>query len=174
MSERIAEPHTSLNALSEVAARAALTRCCGATRWVEAMLNQRPFASRAELFSAAEGSWQGLAEADYLEAFSHHPKIGANLDELARKFPTTAQLSATEQAGVTEASETTLQALSALNLAYEQRFGFIFIVCASGKTALEMRRLLEQRLPNSRPVELALAAAEQAKITRLRLEQLAR
>jgi 2-oxo-4-hydroxy-4-carboxy-5-ureidoimidazoline decarboxylase len=113
-----------------------------------------------------------LKESDYLEAFSHHPKIGANLAELARKFPNTAQLSAAEQRGVSEASEGTLQALSELNLAYEQRFGFIFIVCAKGKTASEMRHLLERRINNPKPVELELAAVEQGKITRLRLEQL--
>lgn len=161
-----------LNALPEPQARQLLARCCGAERWVAAMLASRPFATVSSLFARAEAIWQGLTAKDYLEAFSHHPEIGANLEELRRRFAGTAELSLAEQAGAIGASEATLGALGRQNQAYRERFGFSFIVCASGKTALEMLELLEARLGNSREQELSIAAAEQGKITRLRLEKL--
>ncbi|HYJ11238.1 MAG TPA: 2-oxo-4-hydroxy-4-carboxy-5-ureidoimidazoline decarboxylase, partial [Polyangiaceae bacterium] len=113
-----------------------------------------------------------LAATDFLEAFSHHPEIGANLDELGRKFAATAELSLAEQAGAANASAATLSALRSQNHAYRTRFGYSFIVCASGKTASEMLELLNGRLNNAPEVELGIAAAEQAKITHLRLEKL--
>lgn len=171
----MAEPSAGvarLNALSELEARQLLERCCGARRWVDGMVTRRPFASAAALYAAAEQAWQSLGEADFLEAFSHHPEIGENLDELRRRFSATAELSRLEQGGAAQAGEATLAALRANNRAYRERFGFSFIVCATGKSATEMLALLEQRLPNERAPELAIAAAEQAKITRLRLEKL--
>jgi 2-oxo-4-hydroxy-4-carboxy-5-ureidoimidazoline decarboxylase len=161
-----------LNSLPEPEARQRLLRCCGASRWVEAMLRARPFVSPSTLLSEAEGAWSRLEARDYLEAFAHHPEIGADLSELRKKFASTAELSLGEQAFATTASEETLLALRAGNRAYRERFGYSFIVCATGKSALEMLGLLEQRLPNPAETELGLAAAEQAKITRLRLEKL--
>lgn len=161
-----------LNALPEPDAHQALERCCGAQRWVGGMLASRPFASVAELYERAEAIWQALEARDYLEAFAHHPEIGADLDELRRRFATTAALSQAEQAGAAQASQQTLLALRRQNQAYRERFGFSFIVCATGKSALEMLDLLERRLPHARERELEIAAAEQAKITRLRLEKL--
>jgi 2-oxo-4-hydroxy-4-carboxy-5-ureidoimidazoline decarboxylase len=160
-----------LNAWTDADASAALLRCCGARRWAEQMMARRPFASAAELFGAAEKIWQELTPGDWLEAFAAHPKIG---DQAARraKFAGTAAWSAAEQAGVEGAPEAVLQALIEGNHQYEARFGYIFIVCASGKTAGEMLALLEQRLNNSNEAELLIAAGEQAKITRLRLEKL--
>jgi len=136
------------------------------------MLRARPFASAGALLSEAEEAWARLEECDYLEAFAHHPEIGADLSELRKKFASTAELSLGEQAGATTASEETLLALRAGNRAYRERFGYSFIVCATGKSALQMLALLEQRLPNPADSELHIAAAEQAKITRLRLEKL--
>ena len=136
------------------------------------MLRARPFASSAALLSEADAVWNRLEARDYLEAFAHHPEIGADLSELRKKFSSTAELSLGEQAGATTASEKTLLALRAGNRAYRARFGYSFIVCATGKSALEMLALLEQRLPNPDDSELSVAAAEQAKITRLRLEKL--
>jgi 2-oxo-4-hydroxy-4-carboxy-5-ureidoimidazoline decarboxylase len=161
-----------LNALPPSEARLVLQRCCGAARWVEGMLQRRPFPSSAALLQGAEAVWRELAAADFLEAFSHHPEIGANLDELRRKFAATAELSLAEQAGAVNASEATLSALRSQNHAYRTRFGYSFIVCASGKTASEMLELLNGRLNNAPEVELGIAAAEQAKITHLRLEKL--
>lgn len=161
-----------LNALPAHEARAVLERCCGAARWVEGMEKLRPFASTSELLERAETVWRGLEAPDFLEAFAHHPEIGQNLDELRRKFAATAQLALGEQAGAVGASEATLEALRSQNRAYRERFGYSFIVCATGKTASEMLGLLEGRLHNAPEAELGIAAAEQAKITRLRLEKL--
>jgi 2-oxo-4-hydroxy-4-carboxy-5-ureidoimidazoline decarboxylase len=161
-----------LNAASEQEARELLTRCCGAARWVEGMLQARPFTSGAELLRQAEAVWRGLQTRDYLEAFTHHPEIGADLDELRRKFGSTAALSEGEQAGAASADTATLLALRDKNQAYRARFGHVFIVCATGKSGSEMLSLLEQRLQNPPELEVSIAAAEQAKITRLRLEKL--
>ena len=161
-----------LDAMSEREAREALTRCCGATRWVEGMLARRPFGSREALLAAADEVWAGAQREDVLEAFEHHPRIGADLDALREKFASTKSWSAGEQSAVSEADERTLQALRDGNVAYEKRFGHIFIVCATGKSASEMLALLQARIDNEPNAELAIAAAEQGKITRIRLEKL--
>jgi 2-oxo-4-hydroxy-4-carboxy-5-ureidoimidazoline decarboxylase len=168
----VSEPHVVLNALSDGEATSALTRCCGAQRWVEAMLRRRPFVSSSALFEAADEVWAGLHRDDYLEAFSHHPQIGADLEKLRQKFVNTADWSGHEQAGVQTASEATLVALRDGNVSYLARYGFLFIVCATGKSADEMLALLRARLHNSVEDELGIAAREHAKITRLRLEKL--
>jgi len=164
-----------LDAMDEADARAALTRCCGAARWVEGMLARRPFGDDAALHCAADEVWAAMGRSDVLEAFSHHPRIGADIDALRARFGSKGDLqwSSGEQAGLSEADEDTLRALRDGNLAYEERFGFIFIVCASGKSAAEMLALLRSRLHNDPDDELRIAAAEQAKITHLRLEKLA-
>jgi 2-oxo-4-hydroxy-4-carboxy-5-ureidoimidazoline decarboxylase len=161
-----------LNRLSDAEARHALERCCGAARWVDGMLASRPFASPSALLSRADAVWSELEAPDFLEAFSHHPAIGAELGELRRRFAGTAALSESEQAGASGASEATLLRLAEQNRVYRERFGYTFIVCATGKTAQEMLEILEQRLPGTPDAELRLAAAEQAKITRLRLEKI--
>ncbi len=161
-----------LNACSEAAAIAALSRCCGAHRWAQGMAAARPFVSRAHLHGHAEVLWWRLAPADWLEAFSHHPRIGADPDKLRQKFAATADWSASEQAGVAAASEAVIQALAAGNRAYEDRYGFLFIVCASGLRAEQLLARLQARMHNEPHIELARAAGEQAKITRLRLEKL--
>ncbi|HVJ19572.1 MAG TPA: 2-oxo-4-hydroxy-4-carboxy-5-ureidoimidazoline decarboxylase [Polyangiaceae bacterium] len=162
-----------MNSLPAAEAEAALFRCCGSSRWVSSMLARRPFATREALLAAADEIWAGLGRADFLEAFSHHPAIGADIAELRKRFAATSAWSSEEQAGAAEADEATLAALRAGNLSYAARFGYIFIVCASGKSAREMLALLEQRLQNAPQIELGVAAAEQAKITKLRLEKLA-
>lgn len=161
----------SLNRLPDEAVRAELLRCCGSTRWAERMAAKRPFASMAELFAAADAAEAELDRDDWLEAFAAHPKIGG-VDSLRAKFASTAALSAHEQSGVQLAAEGVLQALAEGNRAYEARFGHIFIVCATGKTADEMLALLQHRLHNAPDQELTIAAAEQTKITRLRLPRL--
>lgn len=149
-------------------ARAILQRACGSTRWVERMLTRRPFASHEALLTAAREEWFSLGETDWLEAFSHHPRIGDRAS-LEARFPATHDLSAKEQAGVSSARADVIDALADANAAYFDRFGFIFIVCATGKTAEEMLQLLRDRLPNDRVTELRIAAEEQAKITSIRL-----
>jgi 2-oxo-4-hydroxy-4-carboxy-5-ureidoimidazoline decarboxylase len=169
----MAEPDGFLNALEPDAARAALLRCCGSTRWAERMLRRRPFRSPAALYAAADRLFVDLERADLLEAFAAHPQIGADIAALEAQFGGSAAWSRSEQAGVAAADMQTLEALRDMNVAYAERFGFTFIVCATGKSAEEMLALLRSRLHNEPATELAVAAAEQAKITRLRLEKLA-
>lgn len=156
-----------LDAMDEDEARAALARCCGATRWVEGMLARRPFGDRA--IEIAREVWATMERADVLEAFDHHPRIGASLERLRERFARTHDLSASEQAGVADADEAVLSRLRDGNVAYEARYGHLFIVCATGKTAREMLALLEARMENDPDEELAIAAGEQMKITEIRL-----
>lgn len=157
-----------INAATPEAAREILARACGSTRWVDRMMQRRPFGNDARLMFAARNEWFGLTEADWLEAFSQHPRIGDRA-ELAARFPATHGLSSKEQAAVSAAGGETIAALADANQRYFERFGFIFIVCATGKSADEMLALLRARLPNDRGSELRIAAEEQAKITALRL-----
>lgn len=162
----------TLDAMSEPQARAALTRCCGASAWVAGMLARRPFGDDDALDASAAQVWASMDRADILEAFEHHPRIGADLDALRQKFASTAAIAANEQAGAVRASEAELERLRDGNLAYEVRYGHIFIVCASGKSAAQIAEILESRLHDSPEQELRIAAAEQAKITLLRLHAL--
>lgn len=159
-----------LNDLPAADARDAFTRCCGATAWVEAMTARRPFASVGGLLEVARAQWEAARD-DWHEAFAHHPKIG-DLASLERKYAATADLASREQAAVTRATRVVLEALAEGNRAYEQRFGYIFIVCASGKSAEEMLEALRDRLGNDPEVETEIAANEQWQIMRLRLDTL--
>ncbi len=150
-------------------ARRSLQACCGSPRWVERMLGRRPFGSREALVAAAREEWFALSPADWREAFAHHPKIG-DRDALRARFAATRHLAAREQSGVDDATDATLQALAEANREYEERFGYIFIVCASGRSADEMLEMLRSRLHNDPGREILIAAGEQAKITALRLE----
>ena len=160
-----------LNKLPPEKARAEFLRCCGSARWAEAMLQRRPYRSPAQLFGAARTAWESLHREDWLEAFGQHPRIG-DLASLRTRFASTSEWASGEQGAVAQASEQILVQLSDGNRRYEQKFGYIFIVCATGKSAAEMLSMLEFRLPNSPAVEIRIAATEQAKITRLRLEKL--
>jgi 2-oxo-4-hydroxy-4-carboxy-5-ureidoimidazoline decarboxylase len=161
----------ALNHLDEAEACGSLLRCCGAARWAEQMAARRPFADTSELRRAAEDVWRSLGREDWLEAFRAHPRIG-DVEALRQKFAATAAWSAAEQAGVAGAAEATLQTLAEGNRRYEARFGYLFLVCATGKSAAEMLALLEQRLTHEPAQELRIAAAEQEKITLLRLQRL--
>ena len=123
------------------------------------------------LVATARDEWFGLERSDWFDAFGHHPKIG-DRESLRQRFARTAHLSEREQSGVDGASEEILAKLAEGNREYERRFGYIFIVCASGKSAGEMLELLRTRLPNPPDVEIRIAAGEQAKITELRLMKL--
>lgn len=171
----MADSTLPLDAMQLERARETLFTCCGSRRWVEAMLARRPFVTRAALFEASERVWESLEPSDYLEAFSQHPEIGADLGQLRERFSShaSAALSQSEQSSVDAADEATVLALRDANRAYKQRFGHIFIVCATGKRANEMLAMLHERLQNDPVQELGIAAREQAKITTLRLEKLA-
>lgn len=145
-----------------------LRRACGSTRWVERMLARRPFETRESLLGAARAEWFALSPADWLQAFADHPRIG-DREALAQRFPDTHHLASREQAGVAGARADVLTALTDANAAYEDRFGYIFIVCATGLDAETMLARLRERLDNDPWTELRIAAEEQAKITALRL-----
>ena len=121
----------------------------------------QPFASADQMLEAADRVWWELSPSDWLEAFAAHPRIGEKGDATA----------SAEQAGVRDAARDTMVRLKDGNRAYEQRFGYIYIVCASGKTATEMLEILESRLGNDPGTELRVAAEQQRRITRLRLEK---
>lgn len=160
-----------LNSMSTADARTAFLRCCGSGRWADAMTDRRPFASADAIHRFAEDAFTVLDRTDWLEAFAAHPRIG-DLDSLRRKFASTADLCGAEQAGVAGATEEMIQALAEGNREYEARFGYIFIVCASGKSAAEMLATLRERINNDPETEARIAAGEQVKITRLRLDKL--
>jgi len=151
----------AINAMAEEEAGAAMLACCGSKRWARRMAERRPFSSEADLFADAGRIWGELSERDWLEAFAAHPKIGERASGQA----------AAEQAGARGASPETLAALARANREYEERFGYIFIVCASGRSAEEMLDLCRRRLHNAPAEELKVAAEEQRRITRLRLEK---
>jgi 2-oxo-4-hydroxy-4-carboxy-5-ureidoimidazoline decarboxylase len=165
------EPPSRIDDASPEEARALLQACCGSTRWLERMLALRPFEAVDILLSTARREWFALTPEDWKEAFTHHPKIG-DREALRARFPATHQLSEREQAGLGAASGQIIERLAQGNAAYEQRFGYIFIVCASGKSAAEMLDMLTARLQNDPGREERIAAEEQAKITELRLKQL--
>lgn len=160
-----------INRLSADDARAAFTRCCAATRWVETMAQGRPYESEDALLKAADTCWWSLGRDDWLEALAAHPKIG-DIESLRSKYAATKTWAADEQSGVDTAAEATIQALAAANQQYEQKFGYIFVVCATGKSADEMLSILRRRCGNEPATEIRQAATEQLKITRLRLQKL--
>jgi 2-oxo-4-hydroxy-4-carboxy-5-ureidoimidazoline decarboxylase len=165
------EPWQRLNEAGDAEARAMLATCCGSSRWIERMLTRRPFADQPALLAAARDEWEALGENDWREAFAHHPRIGDRAS-LERRFPTTAGLSAGEQRGVDRAAPDVIAALAEANDAYVRRFGYIFIVRASGRSAEEMLEALRARLHNEPATELRVAAGAQAEITALRLNGL--
>lgn len=161
-----------LNAMSADQALAAMLRCCGSTRWAEAMVEARPFADDAALEAAAARLFDELTTLDWLEAFAHHPRIG-DVSKLRERFAHSGDLSEKEQGhAMAAAQEETIQALFELNQAYERRHGHIFIVFATGKSAAEMKALLEARIGHPPELEIDHCAAEQKKITALRLSSL--
>lgn len=160
-----------LNELPADEAAAEFTKCCGAKRWAETMTERRPYSSVEELTRTASDIWSSLSQEDWLEAFRSHPKIGEK-KATETVSAQAQQWSGQEQSGVRDADHATIDSLAKLNREYEEKFGFIFIVCATGKSAGEMLAILRGRLQNEAATELPIAAAEQAKITELRLKKL--
>lgn len=154
------------NRADAATARAAMLACCGAKRWAKAMVTARPLASVVELSETADRVWATMEEPDWLEAFACHPRIGE------RKPHATGQSAAwskQEQASAAAASDRILAELAEKNVLYEQRFGFTYIVCATGKSAEEMLAILARRLNSDRPTELREAAEQQRQILQIRL-----
>ena len=160
-----------LNSLPPAEAEKELLQCCGSMRWAQQMTAARPFKNLETLLASANELWRTLDGNDWLEAFRSHPKIGEK--KAADPVSTQArQWSGQEQAGVATASQETVDSLATLNRAYEEKFGFIFIICATGKTSSEMLSALRERLEHDPVDELPIAADEQSKITVLRLKKL--
>jgi OHCU decarboxylase len=160
-----------LNSLTADEAANELLQCCGSKRWAAEMARQRPFSNEEKLLTAANNIWWSLDHSDWLEAFRSHPKIGEQ-KAAGKVSAQSQQWSGQEQSGFATASHETVSTLAALNEAYEQKFGFIFIICATGKTSDEMLTALRERLQHDPAAELPIAAAEQSKITELRLKKL--
>lgn len=161
----------TLNQLPVDQLKATLRACCGSLTWVKRMVSHFPVEDEDSLLRNAEAVWFDCSEADWREAFSHHPKIG-DLDALKKKFAATAAWAGEEQSAVKQTNDTVLTALKKCNDRYEAKFGYIFIVCATGKSAEEMLHLLEVRLNNTTTDEIRLAMQEQNKITLIRLQKL--
>lgn len=160
-----------LNRLLPSEAYARFLQCCGSHRWATAMAEARPFETNEGLLQKARDLWFGLGPADWLEAFAAHPRIG-DLNSLPASHADTATMASSEQAGAGMTDDRTLAALREGNAACERRFGYLYIVCATGKTADQMLANLRKRLTHTPDTELRVAATEQAAITRLRLEKL--
>ena len=154
-----------LDTVSTEQAASALSRCCGSDTWVTGMLVLRPFGDVQALHAAADQVWWSLTIDDWREAFSKHPRIGDNKG-------TNSRWSSDEQSGMNSAGDRLAEEMRQWNRDYEACFGYIYIVCASGKTAAEMHRILRERLANKPEEEIRNAAGEQAKITHLRLDKL--
>lgn len=155
------------NQLHPDEAKALLLTCCASDAWAAEVAAARPFTSMAALMQKADDSWQAVDDGERLQAFAAHPLIG-DVELLRQKFAARANA---EQGQVLAASEETLLALAEYNQTYLDKFGFIFIICATGRSADEMLAQLQTRLGNDRGQEIANAAREQAAITRLRLAQ---
>jgi OHCU decarboxylase len=155
---------SELNALSEESAEKEFLAVCGSKRWAKAIVLMRPFKSADDLYAQAELVWNKMTSKDWLEAFKKHPRIG--------DLKSAQGAAAKEQAGVSKASKTTREELERCNIEYDKKFGFVFLICATGRTADYMLLELKNRLKNTLDQEIANAKYEQAKITRIRLEKL--
>jgi OHCU decarboxylase len=145
----------------------AMLACCGARRWAETMAALRPIGSVMELSVEADRIWRTMEESDWMQAFARHPRIGER--NAAQASQKSATWSRQEQSSADDANERVLAELAAGNALYEQRFGFTYIVCATGKSAEEMLGILNRRLANTREAELREAAEQQRQITQIRL-----
>lgn len=159
------------NQLPRQRALRALLDCCGSKKWAQEMAGRRPFAGEVDFFEIADKTWAALSREDWLEAFLHHPPIGETKAK-AKQSAAATRWSTREQSSVQKGAPEVLRELAAQNRAYADKFGYIFLICATGKSSEEILNALHQRLPNEPEIELRVAAEEQRKITRLRLEKL--
>ena len=162
---------TQLDEMPAEEAGALLKECCGSTRWVTMMLARRPFRFRDSVFFAADMFWKSLTMRDRMEAFAHHPRIGEKEGAKAQG-KTGAVWSAREQSGMDVVEAELRKEIAEINREYEDRFGYIYIVSAHGKTAAELLTIAKDRLRNAPENEIRIACEEQQKIMRLRLEKL--
>ncbi len=166
--KRLTMTLTELNNLSPEAAEHFFAQTCAAQRWVTKMQAQRPYANVPNVLQQAKTLWQDMEQDDFLQAFDAHPMIG-DMSSLREKYASTKAMASHEQDGASQADEATLQALQKLNLAYKEKHGFIFIICASGLSAKTMLEEIEKRIDNTTATEIDIASKEQIKITMLRI-----
>jgi len=157
-----------LNNLTTEKFREGLLACCASERFVEEMLRQRPFSSEAVLEEKAKQVWDGLDNSDLMQAIAAHPRIGG---QVARNGPFKSW-SKNEQEGVGSAGGSIRHELAKLNDEYFDKFGFIFLICATGKSAQEMLEALRIRLHNNREMEIEIVNVEMWHITKLRMMKL--
>ena len=162
---------TEFDQLAQEKKKVLLEQCCGSSAWTNKMLDSLPVGNLSELLDLAEEKWHECNRKDWLEAFEHHPMIG-DINSLKKKYASTLTLATHEQSGVNSATEELLKELAETNKAYKNKFGYIFIVCASGKSAEQILQLITQRITNDTETEIKIAMEEQNKITKLRLEKL--
>ena len=160
-----------LNSLPRQQLSEILMACCGSASWVKKMVSLFPADDIKTLLKNAEEQWWFCSEEDWREAFAHHPKIG-NPESAGIKDAISITWARNEQAGIKGATHQTIELLTDCNYGYEKKFGYIFIVCATGRSAEEMLNALQARLKNNPAKEIGIAAAEQNKITKLRLQKL--
>lgn len=158
------------NHLSQLEAAKEILPCCGSQRWAEGMTAWRPVPDELSLLAASDETWRKLSESDWLEAFRNHPRIGESHATQATRAQSSVW-SAQEQQNVTAAGDPVTLALVEANRQYEQRFGRIFIVSATGKSASEILEILRRRLQNDEATELREAAEQQRQITQIRLKK---
>jgi 2-oxo-4-hydroxy-4-carboxy-5-ureidoimidazoline decarboxylase len=151
--------------------RMQLFKCCGSKAWVEKMLTIFPVEDMIDLFQYAEEKWDECTEADWKEAFDHHPQIGS-VESIKPADEASAAWAKSEQSQVAEANDDLKEQLAEVNKLYKEKFGYIFIINATGKSAKEILAALQVRLQNSPEAEIEIAMGEQVAITRLRLEKL--
>jgi len=155
------------NAADEATALNAMIACCGSRRWAGTMVVLRPFESVEKLSLTADEVWNSMEEPDWMEAFACHPRIGER--KAAHAVAKSASWSAQEQSSTERAAAQVLAELAAGNVLYEERYGFTYIVCATGKSAEQMLAILNRRLASDRETELREAAEQQRQITQIRL-----
>jgi 2-oxo-4-hydroxy-4-carboxy-5-ureidoimidazoline decarboxylase len=158
------------NKLASSEAAKEISPCCGSLVWVEGMTSKRPFDDEASLLISSDEVWRNLRSSDWLDAFKSHPRIGESRADVSTGTRS-ANWSEQEQKDVAVAQGDIKRRLAEGNRAFEEKFGHIFIVCATGKSAAEILAILERRLQNGKEVELREAAEEQRQITQLRLKK---
>jgi len=154
----------AFNALDDAAVRRRLAECCTSPGWVAAVAGKRPYAGVDELLAASDAAVAALSEEELAAALAGHPRIGERQDA--------GSWSGQEQAGVASAADQVRRALADGNAAYEQRFGHIYLVCATGRSGAELLDLLHQRLGNDDGAEWQVVGAELARINQIRLRKL--
>jgi 2-oxo-4-hydroxy-4-carboxy-5-ureidoimidazoline decarboxylase len=160
----------ALNSLDSKEAEQWFSQCCAAPKWFKGISQARPFADIHTVLQSAKDIWHQCSTSEFLIAFEAHPMIG-DVNSLREKYAATKNIASNEQQGATDADDETLQNLATANHEYLNRHGFIFIICASGLSANTMLDAITLRLQNDTATEMTLAAAEQIKITLLRLEK---